>query len=324
MAGRELKQIFSAYTSGDDAAFRRAALTIIEEEEAKQHFALARDLRRRIADDDREHPAADLVPLPAAPRDPDHDVPLADILWPQKTFADLVLAPRSSDPLMAIAVETKHRRLLAEHRVPPRRKLMFWGPPGCGKSSAAEALANELGWPLMSVRIDSVVSSFLGETSTNLRRILEEARASQWVVVFDEFDALGRQRNDPTEHGEIKRVVSSFLQMLERFDGPSILIAATNHEKLLDDALWRRFDDVIEFRRPTVAQIRLLLRQRLATIPSHRPRIDESASRLRGMPHAAVEYAVWDAYRTQLVAGESRVTSTALSAAIDRTRQRPW
>lgn len=324
MAGRELKQIFSAYTSRDDAAFRRAALTIIQEEEAKQHFALARDLRSRIAEDDSQRSTNDLVPLPAAPRDPDHDVPLADVLWPRKTFADLVLAPRSSDPLMAVAVETKHRKLLTEHRVPPRRKLMFWGPPGCGKSSAAEALASELGWPLMSVRIDSVVSSFLGETSANLRRILEEARASQWVVVFDEFDALGRQRDDPTEHGEIKRVVSSFLHMLERFDGPSILIAATNHERLLDDALWRRFDDIIEFRRPTVAQIRSLLRRHLATIPSHHPKIEQSAPRLRGLPHAAVEYAVWDAYRTQLVEGESRITGQALTAAIDRTRQRPW
>lgn len=324
MAGRELKQIFSAFSAGDDAAFRRAALTIIEEEEAKQHFALARDLRRRISHGDGGGTANDLSPLPAAPRDPDHDVPLADVFWPQRAFADLVLAPRSLEPLMAVAAETKHRQRLMEQGVPPRRKLMFWGPPGCGKSSAAEALANELGWPLMSVRIDSVVSSFLGETAANLRRVLEEARASQWVVVFDEFDALGRQRDDPTEHGEIKRVVSSFLQMLERFDGPSILIAATNHEKLLDDALWRRFDDVIEFRRPTVAQIKLLLRRRLASLPCRHPRVEEAASRLRGLPHAAAEYAVWDAYRAQIVAGESRVTAGALAAAIDRARQRPW
>ena len=324
MAGRELKQIFSAFSSGDDTAFRRAALTIIEEEEAKQHFALARDLRKRIGRDAHDGAAKDLSPLPAAPRDPDHDVALADVLWPERTFADLVLAPRSMEPLMAVAAETKHRQLLTEHGVPPRRKLMFWGPPGCGKSSAAEALASELGWPLMSVRIDAIVSSFLGETAANLRRVLEEARASQWVVAFDEFDALGRQRNDPTEHGEIKRVVSSFLQMLERFDGPSILIAATNHEKLLDDALWRRFDDVIEFRRPTVAQIRLLLRQRLARVPSRHPRVEEAASRLRGLPHAAAEYAVWDAYRSQLVAGESRVTGAALAAAVERARQRPW
>jgi len=100
------------------------------------------------------------------------------------------------------------------------------------------------------VRLDAVISSYLGQTATNLRRILEYANAAPWVVLFDEFDALGRVRDDPTEHGEIKRVVNAFLQMLDGYQGPSLLLAATNHEGLLDPALWRRFDAVVHSQRP--------------------------------------------------------------------------
>lgn len=143
-------------------------------------------------------------------------------------------------------------------------------------------------------------------------------------MLFDEFDAIGRLRDDPSEHGEIKRVVNAFLQMLDEYRGPSVLVAATNHEGLLDSALWRRFDDVLEFRRPTVHQIRLLLRKRLASLPTQRPNIDRAASSLKGLPHAAVEYAVWEAFRLAVLDGRPTITATTLAAAVEHTRGRPW
>ena len=118
--------------------------------------------------------------------------------------------------------------------MPRRNRVIFCGPPGCGKTSAAEALAAELGVPLVVVRLDAIVSSYLGQTAGNLRRIFDYASTARWVVLFDEFDALGRERSDPSEHGEIKRVVNSFLQLLDSYTGPGLLVAATNHEETLD------------------------------------------------------------------------------------------
>ncbi len=116
-------------------------------------------------------------------------------------------------------------------------------------------------------------------------------------MLFDEFDALGRERNDPSEHGEIKRVVNSFLQLLDGYTGPAMLIAATNHEEILDRALWRRFDEVVEFPLPTVREIRMLLGRGLKHMKSEPLPIDEMGTKLRGLPHAAVEATAWTAIR---------------------------
>jgi len=176
----------------------------------------------------------------------------------------------------------------------------------------------------MVVRLDSVVSSYLGETASNLHRIFDYARSASWVLLFDEFDALGKARDDPTEHGEIKRVITAFLQMLDGFRGTSLLIAATNHEQLLDSALWRRFDEVLEFPRPTVHQTRKLLRLRLRPASHPGVDIDHAAHTLKGLPHAAVEKAVWDARRYAILDRRDAVTDGDLQRAIEDTRARPW
>jgi len=158
------------------------------------------------------------------------------------------------------------------HGFQPATKLLFCGPPGCGKTLCAEIIASELGLPLLYTRFDAIVSSYLGETAANLRKVFEYASSSRWVVLFDEFDAIGKARDDAAEHGELKRVINSFLQLLDGFTAPSILIAATNHEQLLDPALWRRFDEILVFPRPSVHEIRSLLGMKLKKFPAHRAR----------------------------------------------------
>lgn len=323
VAGRELKQLFTAFSKGDELAFRRAALAVIEEEEAKQHHALARDLRKLLAAGGETQPGTGIA-LPEPPKDRDNDWPLADVRHPERYLTDLVLAEAVSQMIVGLAAERYCVDVLRQHGVPLRRRILFYGPAGCGKSTAAEALAAEMGVPLVVVHLDAIISSYLGETASNLRRVVDDAARHQWVVLFDEFDAIGRVRDDPTEHGEIKRVVNAFLQMLDHYQGPSILVAATNHERLLDSALWRRFDEVVEFPRPTVHQIRLLLRRLLGNIPSKRTNVDSVASQLKGMPHAAVEFTVWDAYRSVLLDGRSELTGTDLATAVSRTQRRPW
>ena len=324
VAGRDLKDLFRAHAAGDELAFRRAANSLISEEESRSHVALARDLRKILVGGDGVAVATDIIRLPDPPTDRDGGWPLAEVRRPDRYFSDLVLVGRTEGQLREVAEEFRRRRELLEAGVPLRRRVLLYGPPGTGKTTAAEGLAAELGLPLVVVRLDSLISSYLGETASNLRRVIDYAGTGQFVVVFDEFDAIGRDRDDPQEHGELKRVVNAFLQMIESYCGPSLLLAATNHEKLLDTALWRRFDDVVEFRRPTVHQIRRLLRLRLSTFPHRQARIEEVATRLRGLPHAAVEAAVFDAARNRVLSGRSHVTGKDLLESADRVKQRPW
>ena len=122
----------------------------------------------------------------------------------------------------------------------PSDRILLCGPPSCGKTLTAEVIASELGRPFAIVRTDSVVSSFLGETAANLRKVFDFATAAPMVVLLDEFDALGKEREDASEHGELLRVVNAVLQMLDAYDGRSLIIAATNHEGMLDSAVWRQ------------------------------------------------------------------------------------
>ena len=324
MAGRDLKELFRAFRNADELAFRRAANTIIEEEEARHHVALARDLRKILASGESIDMGQGDVRLLPPPTDPDQGWNLATLQHPERYLGNLVLRPAVRTVLTDLAKEVPEWSRLEGLGVPRRNRVIFYGPPGCGKTSAAEALAAELGVPLVVVRLDAIVSSYLGQTAGNLRRIFEYASSAQWVVLFDEFDALGRERSDPNEHGEIKRVVNSFLQLLDSYAGPGMLIAATNHEETLDRGLWRRFDEVLEFPLPTVREIRSLLRRGLKHLKAEPLPIDEMGSELRGLPHAAAEATAWTAIRIAVRKGRTAVSVDDLTAAVAATKRRRW
>lgn len=324
MAGRHLKEIFRAFHAHDELAFRRAALEIIEEEEAKHHNALARDLQRLLASGGAAVDSGMTVLVPDPPKDREGEWELADVKQPERLLDDLVLTNRISRTLDGYVNEVRNWSALDAAGIPRRQRLLLQGPPGCGKTSAAEALATELGRPFMLVRLDAVVSSYLGETASNLRRILEYADQAPFVVLFDEFDSLGRSRDDQAEHGEMKRVVTAFLQMTDRYRGPSILLAATNHPDLLDEALWRRFDEVLTFKRPTVHETRKLLRLRLKWVQHGPIDVDRYASALKGLPHAAVEKLVVDARRAAVLRGAKELQQGDLDESLEGVVSRPW
>lgn len=323
MAGRELKALFRAFREGDELSFRRAAQEIIDDEEAKEHTALARDLRSLLASGVQTAVAPD-VALPSPPKDREGEWPLAEVRHSQKSLDELVLRGSLVERLRSLVEEHGKWGELDRRGVPRRQRLLLYGPPGCGKTSAAEALANEIGLPLVIVRIDSVVSSYLGETASNLHRVFDFVREGSWVLLFDEFDALGKARDDPGEHGEIKRVVTAFLQMLDAFRGSSLLLAATNHQQLLDSALWRRFDDVLEFGLPSVHQNRQLLRRGLAGARRAPIDVEAAASRLKGRPHAAAEKVAWDSIRYAVLAGRRSVSAKDFERALEDALHRPW
>ena len=193
-------------------------------------------------------------------------------------------------------------------------------------ASAAEALANELGVELGVVRLDAVMSSYLGESASNLRRVFDFVEQERIVLLFDEFDSVGKERGDDSDHGELKRVVNAFLQMLDAYRGTSILLAATNHERLLDKALWRRFDEVVCFDKPNLEQVRRLLTIKTRAIRSDLPLSDtQFVNRFTGMSHSDIERVLVRAIKDMILKGREFLSkdlvTRALEREVDRRRQ---
>lgn len=323
MAGRHIKQLIAAYRDRDDLAFRRAAQAIIEEEEAKRHTVLAQDLRRLLASGGSLQMPQFELPLPDPPKDRDSAMPLADLSLPDRHLADLVLPDALTDSLAELAGEVARWPTLDSLAVPRRNRVLLYGPPGCGKTSIAEALAGDLGRLLVTVRVDSVISSYLGETASNLRRVMDFASGGAYVVLFDEFDSLAKDRDDPADHGELRRVVNAMLQLIDRYRGPSILIAATNHDQVLDDAMWRRFDEVLQVPLPSPLQIAHLL-GRLLLGRAGGLDLTSAAAELDGLPHAAAEATVHAALRNAVGDNRTKITPTDLGVAIAAVTSRRW
>ncbi len=262
--GKILRQLIKAGTTGDSAAFRRVSEAVIEGERQKQHHLLANDLEQILYG---EHLHSDhgnvrrLLPTP--PVDKERGFPLLDIKQPQRTIEEIILGEGSMSALEELLEEHRRGDVLRSYGMKPSSKVIFYGPPGCGKTLAAEVIAFELDLPLAVVRLDALVSSFLGETAANLRKVFEFIAEHPMVVLFDEFDAIGKERADASEHGELRRVVNAVLQMMDAYQGKSLILAATNHEQILDSAIWRRFDETIDFPLPDAGQVQQLLKLKL-------------------------------------------------------------
>jgi len=262
--GKVLRQLIKAGASGDSDAFRRASEAVIHDERQKQHHLLANDLEQILYGENLK-PARSIGRslLPTPPTDKERGLPLLDIKQAQRPLEEIILP---KDSLLAVEeLLEEHRRadVLRSYGMKPSGKVIFYGPPGCGKTLAAEVIAFELDLPLAIVRLDALVSSFLGETAANLRKVFDFIAEYPMVALFDEFDAIGKERSDSAEHGELRRVVNAVLQMMDAYQGKSLILAATNHEQILDSAIWRRFDETIEFPLPSAQQLQQILSLKL-------------------------------------------------------------
>lgn len=313
-----LKQLLLAHVDGDDPAFRKAALQLASAESTAGHIRIAEDLRAIVAR------------MPVQQRTTVVDIAqprgeLADVLeggFREERFHQIVLTPEYRGLFERILHENRAREQLERFGVSPRRKILFHGPPGCGKTLGAAVLAGEMGLPLMTVRLDALFSRFLGATANHLRAIFAEMPRRPGVYLFDEFDAVAKARGDGHDVGEMNRIVTSFLQLLDGDRSHSILIAATNHAELLDRAIFRRFDLIVPFSLPTVEQIAALLRLRFAAFGLPTSLLKEVASKAKGMSFADVSRACDDAIRSMALAGREHIDMTDVQQAFARNQHR--
>ena len=303
--GKLIRKLIRSGTEGDLDAFRVVAKQVIEEERQKHHHLLADDLETILYGRSRTSSSPTLRKLSETiPEDRERGVPLLSIREPVRSLVDVVLSHENLSLVKDVLREHNRGEILKAHGLRPCDRVLLCGPAGCGKTLTAEAIASELGRPFAIVRTDSVVSSFLGETAANLRKVFDFAAKSPMVTLFDEFDALGKEREDASEHGELRRVINAVLQMLDAYDGRSLLIAATNHEGLLDSAIWRRFEEVLFLKPPTPTQLCRLLTVKMRGVRRGFD-IEEIAKRgwFKGATHADVERVVRRAVKEMVLEG---------------------
>lgn len=324
-SGQLLRQLIKSGTLGNEAEFRAASEAVIKEEREKNHHLLANDLERLLYGD-RATTLSNVRRLngvlPNLPANKDSGLALLEERAVVREEKDIVLSEEAQSILDEILSEHRRADVLRSYGLQPAQKLLFCGPPGCGKTLAAEVIANSLSLPLVIVRLDSVISSFLGETATNLRKVFDYVSQNPVVALFDEFDALVKDRGDSADHGELKRSVNAVLQMFDSYRGESLLIATTNYESLLDQAVWRRFDETVRLEPPNLEQIKRLLALKLAGV---RREFDTNASDIanlfKGMSHADIERVLRRSVKQMVLSNREFLQRNHLEEALHREYQ---
>ena len=310
-----LLNLAKAGSQGDQVGVRRTLEAIVADERGRQHHVVADRLSELLSRSEGEGATA------RGPTDSSSS-PLLEIV-PRKSFQDMVLPPHVRQAAGELVEEQHRADLLRSHNIEPRNRILLVGEPGNGKTSLAEALAGELAVPLLVVRYEAIVGSYLGETAMRLARLFDRVRARRCVLFFDEFDAIGKERGDKHETGEIKRVVSSLLLNVDALPSYVVTVAATNHPELLDRAIWRRFQLRLELPKPATREIREWLtrfEERLG-IPLGL-QAKSVAERLKGLSYAELDELCADVERRIVLAGPTPDTGSIVSSRLAQWRAR--
>jgi len=318
MASAEhLKALLRSHLDGDHDRFMSVAMQVAAHEARLGHGKLAAELRD-IVDQAKSRGGAN-SPVPIG-RPRGELAGLLEASYPKSRLGDMILGKTLADRIGRVIREQRHAGRILDHGLSPRRKLLFVGPPGTGKTLAASVLAGELGLPLLQVRLDGLITRFMGETAAKLRQIFDATGRTRGVYFFDEFDAIGSERAIASDVAEIRRVLNSFLQMIEQDRSHSMVTAATNHPGMLDRALFRRFDDILRFELPDESQIAELLKMRLAGTARRPVAWSDLASRVAGLSYAEVARAADDVIKDALVSGRARVRQEEIRATLEELK----
>lgn len=256
-------KLIEAHCGGSEIAFKQALQDLAGDEERKGNASLAAALKSAYSHGQRHlpSPSSPLAEMSFsaqsaghAPRDKDSTLELLEILESTVCLSDVALPPKTREAIVQIIEEQRDVEKLTSRGITPTNRVLLCGPPGCGKTLTANALAKEINIPIAYVKLDGLVSSYLGQTGTNIRKIFEYVKSKRIMLFLDEFDAIAKKRDDVHELGELKRVVTTLLQNMDSMGSNVFLVAATNHHHLLDPAIWRRFNNSIFLDLPDTLQ----------------------------------------------------------------------
>ena len=288
----QVKCLVKAYANHDDEKFTTVALQIAAHEARVGHDAVARDLKKEIDLISKKKPETYRI-------EPVN--PLFLFSTPSVRKNDLIVSADLATRIERVLIEFRNRRKLQSYGYANRRKLLLEGVPGTGKTLTASVIASELGLPLYTVQMDKLVSKFMGETSSKLRQVFDAMYTDEGVYFFDEFDAIGSDRSFDNEVGEMRRILNSFLQFIEMDSSDSIIISATNNQKLLDKALFRRFDDVLHYDLPTRGEISKLYEYKLGCIAPYLMVSERLIDESLGLSHAEIVRVLDDAIKSSIL-----------------------
>jgi SpoVK/Ycf46/Vps4 family AAA+-type ATPase len=314
----QLKALVKSHADGDDSQFYSVAMQVAAKAARAGQSKFAQELRDMV-DDIRKKRAmspgiASVVPV-AQPRG--ELASLVSVSYPDERLGDLVLGHHLAERLTHLLREQRQRDVLMRHGLNPVRRVLLVGPPGTGKTSTARVLAGELDLPLFAMRLDTIITKFMGETASKLRLIFNALVDSRGVYLFDEVDALAGDRTGGNDVGEIRRVLNSFLQFLEEDTSESIVVAATNHPQLLDRALFRRFEMVMEFSLPDDDGVRAVIENRLSSFRTSKLSWTRIFTAARGLSHAEIAIASENAAKRTVLSGRKQIVTDDLLSALD-------
>ncbi len=301
----------------------KVAKRIIENEKLKGHGKLADKLRNILEKNVAAHVSfrkelRTLLPEGTIiPTDKRNNIPLATLIEREQLRHEMILAKTIEIKLQRIEKEFVARERLAHFGLKPRQKILFYGAPGCGKSMSAERIAWNIGLPFLKVRFEAIISSYLGESAANLKKLFESLKTYPCVLLLDEFDFIAKARSSGQDVGEMHRVVNVLLNLLEDYEAPGLIIATTNLEGSIDKALFRRFDDIIEMPRPSKEEIVRLLRNTLSSISTSKEiKWDDIAAKMNGYSAALVVKVAKDSAKSAVLQNKKAIDSEDIKKAL--------
>lgn len=317
----QLKALLQSHADGDDSRFYSVGLQLAAAEARKGHADLAKELRNIVEKTrtrDSQRGAHENILHIAQPQGEVAD--LLTVRQPAARLSDLILDEAAATHVRRVLHEQSQIDKLKSHGLRARQTLLLTGPPGCGKTLTASAIAGELGLPIFIVRLESLMTRYLGETAAKLRLIFEAVEKTRAVYLFDEFDSIGIARGSENDVGEMRRVLNSFLVFVENHRGNSVIIAATNHGHLLDRALYRRFDDLIELGLPGVELAERTFRERLAGQKSQRLSYARIAAAAEGLSFAEITRVCEESIKDILLHDKKILTTSDVMRVISERR----
>lgn len=313
--GEHITAMVRNHAAGDDAAFYSIALQIAAREARQGHHVLAKNIKNAVEASRERAPLSTVSTLPRVRGDIEE---LVEVSHPSVPLKELVAPADRLAQIKQVLAEQRQRKNLLDHGFTPAHRLLLEGPPGTGKTMTASVIATELGLPLYTVRLDGLLSKYMGETASKLRLVFDVVAAERAVYLFDEFDALGADRSG-NDVGEARRILNSFLVFLEDSSPESIVIAATNHRSILDRALFRRFDAVLVYSLPDARQATAVMRARLGSLVD-KSSLTKLGEYTNGLSHADLVKAAENAAKAVLMRGESAVQRDDLITALNLRR----